>query len=696
VFGVNGQAATVAEKNVVEVQLRGFDKHALDAVLRPEELREGDEELVPLEFKALGFFHGLLQQYESNLPHVLESKALWEAFVHPGGVQEKEPPRQSRAPVSAPVSAPVPPAPRERERESEQPNRQADGGNERGRAIVDKLRRLGIVLRWDTLVQTAGGAPIGLAQVAEALHRGNHVQSRAEAFDKYLRPGCPAYVSASAFSSRSTGGGRDGPQSRGGPSSSSSRPPNSHLHSQRGHRSAPASLRPLLPLEEIDRSVVPLNKDQHDAIASIRTPLTLIQGPPGTGKSTTLFHIIQQRVPPGKQVLVTSYTNQACSSVCEKLGLMHTNLRTRPGMDDGRPDPFNIVVVGNPARLGEAALPFHIDRLAMRMIQEDSGGGVGGGGHYGNSQYHGGGGGGRDFRDHKKIKAYRAHLLAHCSVVIMTISTVLLSGTTVFNKMRDGKVFMCIVDEAASVAEECMPSLLLADPEYLVLIGDHSQLRPFTHVSMPRHEEEQVMRSFFERAIEDGVPVNTLLTQYRMPAQLGGLVSELFYGGRLLHHKGDDWGAVEVISHSSYEEGAYKRGRFGDEDSATSSGAVAYNNPDSGPSHWNRAECNLVADRFHALCREQPGSSIMVISFYAKQVTELRRMLQLDARLHRVVSVDSCQGSEADIVILSCVRGNERGDLGFTTNPNRLNVAVSRAKEKYVCECESACVCVRV
>ena len=84
------------------------------------------------------------------------------------------------------------------------------------------------------------------------------------------------------------------------------------------------------------------------------------------------------------------------------------------------------------------------------------------------------------------------------------------------------------------------------------------------------------------------------------------------------------------------------------------------------------------------------GKTLMVISFYKEQTRAIQKRMAdgygykpTDQRL-RIVTVDAAQGSEANVVILSCVRSNIRGDIGFVENKNRMCVAISRAKEKLI------------
>ena len=99
------------------------------------------------------------------------------------------------------------------------------------------------------------------------------------------------------------------------------------------------------------------------------------------------------------------------------------------------------------------------------------------------------------------------------------------------------------------------------------------------------------------------------------------------------------------------------------------------------------ARCALRLYESHAP-REDDRRSFLVITFYRAQEALLRRVFEeaghtesdVPGRGLRIVTVDKSQGSEADVVIVSCVRSNQRGDIGFLSNPNRTNVAISRAR----------------
>jgi superfamily I DNA and/or RNA helicase len=129
-------------------------------------------------------------------------------------------------------------------------------------------------------------------------------------------------------------------------------------------------------------------------------------------------------------------------------------------------------------------------------------------------------------------------------------------------------------------------------------------------------------------------------------------------------------------------------------------------------SYANPAEVRVALDAARAL--QCSGRSVLVITFYRGQDVALRRAMEEAGMLERVSSnnergadadaggggdslrvltVDQAQGSEADVVILSCVRSNEKRAIGFVANPNRMNVAISRARERLVVIGDDATLC---
>ena len=173
-----------------------------------------------------------------------------------------------------------------------------------------------------------------------------------------------------------------------------------------------------------------------------------------------------------------------------------------------------------------------------------------------------------------------------------------------------------------------------------------------------------------------------LSVQYRMHPTIASYISESFYGGGLrtdrdvaLARRGADAAGMYWLTYSGTESSP-RDGR-------------------NASSKINDTECRLCYD----VVTKQPRAtkSVMVITFYKAQEAALKAYFEgrglaevaLDGSRGtrgtlRICSVDQAQGSEADVVVLSCVRANADATVGFLKNPNRLNVAVSRARERLV------------
>lgn len=197
--------------------------------------------------------------------------------------------------------------------------------------------------------------------------------------------------------------------------------------------------------------------------------------------------------------------------------------------------------------------------------------------------------------------------------------------------------------------EESMPLVCQLGPEALVLLGDPNQLGPFT-------ASEQIAESFMERAVRAGASYTMLDTQYRMPSDIGQLVSNTWYDGRVQNGVERGEASIRWVNHEQPEAKL-----------------------DS--SFINTHEAIVTRNLLEGLRVTHPDATIMVISFYKAHVNWLEKALAPVLKAcDRIATVDACQGTEADIVILNCVRSGA-STVGFTDHPNRLNVAMSRAKQ---------------
>ncbi|GFH27097.1 uncharacterized protein HaLaN_25360, partial [Haematococcus lacustris] len=216
----------------------------------------------------------------------------------------------------------------------------------------------------------------------------------------------------------------------------------------------------------------------------------------------------------------------------------------------------------------------------------------------------------------------------------------------------------------------------------VIIVGDHKQLPPT--VLSPKAAEQGLGVSLFERMMEAGVPSTLLGVQYRAHPLLSEFPSARFYAGAVQSGvKPDDRPQLTP----PFPPGKGAAGHpplvfFHDGSSKEEPG-------DSGKSYTNEGQATLVARIVTSLVKShdvQP-SSIGCISFYAAQVSLIKSLLHQPNEgmmAVQVASVDGFQGQEKDVIVISTVRSNSGGNIGFLKDPRRLNVAITRAKRLLV------------
>lgn len=220
-----------------------------------------------------------------------------------------------------------------------------------------------------------------------------------------------------------------------------------------------------------------------------------------------------------------------------------------------------------------------------------------------------------------------------------------------------------IIDEAAEVLEAHIVSSLTSSCEHLIMIGDHKQLEPKPAV-FELAQKYHLSLSFFERMIRNGVSHHCLLKQHRMRPEISSLVKEIYPG---LHDaenvkEYDNVGGIAsnvfFLSHGFKEE--YK---------------------EEGRSYENYFEAEFTARLCRYLIRQgYIPSQITVLTPYSGQLRCLTGLKDKITKDVRFCIVDNYQGEENDIILLSLVRSNDIGKLGFLDKENRVCVALSRAK----------------
>jgi hypothetical protein len=215
-----------------------------------------------------------------------------------------------------------------------------------------------------------------------------------------------------------------------------------------------------------------------------------------------------------------------------------------------------------------------------------------------------------------------------------------------------------IVDEAGAVSCQALISELLhMDPRRVVLAGDPRQARPFSNLDKHAPSLLEVLNHYREDCSGFENPA-VLCEVWRMGLVNTRMVSDVCYSSQLVSMQPDYLGGRDQVFHHDVK-GSEELG--------------------PGLSWVNVAEANEVTELVAELQQVRPNESILVISFYTAQVALLRDRLPSDVR---VVTVDSAQGSEADIVILSCVRTGEARTVGFLKDSHRITVALSRQRHQ--------------
>ncbi|MFQ2411418.1 DEAD/DEAH box helicase [Aeromonas dhakensis] len=272
--------------------------------------------------------------------------------------------------------------------------------------------------------------------------------------------------------------------------------------------------------------------------------------------------------------------------------------------------------------------------------------------------------------------------------------------------IRDNQYDWVIIDEAArSIASELAIAMQVG--KRVLLVGDHQQLPPLyttphkralarrLGVSSAENDLDLLLQSDFARAFESeyGEQVGaTLLTQYRMAPEIGNLVSSAFYDGKL-----ENGNRSIPDIYNGLPEALQFPVTWLD---TSALGNRAHHQDDKGVSIYNRCEADLIINLLKQVAEEkdflyelktwvkEEEPAIGVICMYGEQKRLLRQKfkeVQWDEgfkSLVKIDTVDSYQGKENRIIILSLTRSDKHQSPGFLRAPNRINVALSRAMDR--------------
>ena len=417
-----------------------------------------------------------------------------------------------------------------------------------------------------------------------------------------------------------------------------------------------------------------LNTSQERAVNDVlrAKDVRVLHGPPGTGKTTTLVEAINETLMRETQVLVCAQSNTAVDWISEKL------------VDCGIP----VLRIGNPTRVNDKMLSFtyehrfadHPDYPKLWQVRRDM----------------------REMRRRRREKAEHFHqkldrlkeLAVELEVRItgdifgqvrVIASTLVGAG----NKLLDGKRFGTVFIDEAAQALEAACWIPIRRASRVILAGDHCQLPPT--VKSLQALKGGLGKTLMERIVENKPEcVSLLQVQYRMNDEIMQFSSDFFYQGQMksapevahrLIHEGDApilWFDTSTIELGEDEQNDFKEKFVGE-----TFGRI------------NKGEANLTLSLLQIYFQRVGKQRILndridvgIISPYRAQVQYLKRLIKKRAffkpfrHLISVNTVDGFQGQERDVILISLVRANDMGQIGFLRDLRRMNVAITRARMK--------------
>lgn len=415
-----------------------------------------------------------------------------------------------------------------------------------------------------------------------------------------------------------------------------------------------------------------LNKTQEKAVNEVlwTKDVMVVHGPPGTGKTTTLVEAINETLRRESQVLVCAQSNMAVDWISEQL------------VDRGIP----VLRVGNPTRVNDKMLSFTYERRfeghpdypqlwsLRKTIRE-----MRGKRKRGSESFH-------QQLDRLKSRAtelevrINAELFQEARVIACTL-------TGAANRVLDGMKFTTLFIDEAAQALEAACWIPIRKVSRVIFAGDHQQLPPT--VKSIAALKAGLGKTLMERIVENKPEVVTLLqVQYRMNDKIMQFSSREFYGGKLQTAPEIKFrGILDYDNPMSW----YNTDDLPDEiESKEEFVGESFGRINKAETELTLQHLELYYGRIGKQRILDERIDVGIISPYRAQVQLLRRMIKKREffkpfrHLISVNTVDGFQGQERDVIILSLVRSNDEGQIGFLRDLRRMNVAITRARMKLI------------
>ncbi len=419
-----------------------------------------------------------------------------------------------------------------------------------------------------------------------------------------------------------------------------------------------------------------LNPTQEQAVNEVlrAKDVAIVHGPPGTGKTTTLVEAIRETLMRESQVLVCAQSNMAVDWISEKL------------VDRG----INVLRIGNPTRVNDKMLSFtyerrfegHPDYPQLWALRKAI----------------------RDLRSHRKRGDEKYHqrlesLKSRATELEIRINSELFGEARVIastlvgsaNRLLDGQKFGTLFIDEAAQALEAACWIPMRRISRVILAGDHCQLPPT--VKSIAALKAGLGKTLMERIVEQHPEAVTLLKiQYRMNDDIMRFSSNYFYNGQVESAPEVKFRSIldldtpiTWIDTSQFDLPPDSEVTFREQYIGESYGRI---NP-------AEAEVTLLAlqNYFTRIGKQRlldERIDVGIISPYRAQVQLLRRLLAKQdffkpfRRFISINTVDGFQGQERDVIVISLVRSNDDGQIGFLRDLRRMNVAITRARMKLI------------